>query len=402
MPRNNANRPVTFREGPSRREFLQAGTLSALGLGLANPAEARAREESDRGMSCILLFLVGGPSHLDTWDMKPDAPEEIRGPFRPIATKVPGVSISEIFPLLATNMDKVSLVRSVHHGGAASHDVGHQMLQTGRLFQGGLEYPHLGCVASKWLGARGGLPPHVLLPSPIGPTGGGMSHGQNAGFLGAGFDPFVPRGDSVGEGFDAPVLREAFDLARESPRTLERYGPARFGRNCLLARRLVEHGVRFVTVNMFESVFGENTWDIHGSAPFSKIDCYASEVGPRFDRAYSALLEDLSDRGLFESTMVLAFGEFGRAPRINSQGGRDHHPGCWTSLFAGGPFAGGRVVGASDAIGHAPRDRPVIPAEIAATVYRGLGIDPEATIHGPQGRPIPLVDRGARPIHELF
>jgi hypothetical protein len=170
----------------------------------------------------------------------------------------------------------------------------------------------------------------------------------------------------------------------------------------VLARRLIERGVRFVTVNMYETVFNEITWDIHGSAPFSPIDCYKSEVGPTFDNAYTALLEDLARRGMLESTMVLAFGEFGRTPKINAAGGRDHHPACWTVLFAGGLYQGGRVVGVSDDMGYAPKDRPVTTAEIAATVYQGLGIDPATEFEGPAGRPIRLVDRGVEPIHELF
>ncbi len=408
MTRNDANRPVPFREGPNRRAFLQAGALSTVGLGLPGLASAGARGRpatGDAGMNCILLFLVGGPSQLDTWDMKPDAPSEIRGPFRPIATRVPGVSISEIFPRLATNMDKVALVRTVHHDAPAVHDVGHQLLQTGRSFHDGLEHPHFGCVASKLLGTRGDLPPHVLLPSPIGATGGCMPHGQSAGFLGKAFDPFVLHDDPSAAGFRAPEavpFREAFDLSRESERTRDRYGRTRFGQSCLLARRLVERGTRFVTVNMFETVFHQNTWDIHGSSPFGAMDCLATEVGPNFDDAYSTLLEDLADRGLLDSTMVLAVGEFGRSPKINAAGGRDHHPGCWTALFAGGPIAGGRVVGESDENAHAPRERPVSTAEIAATVYHAMGIDPETTLRGPVGQPIPLLNRGARPIHELF
>jgi hypothetical protein len=454
MLRIDASRPVHFCDGLTRRDFLHAGALSLFGLGL--PAlQAAGGAAADGAMNCILLFLVGGPSQLDTWDMKPDAPAEIRGPFRPIATKVPGVSVSEIFPRLATNLDKVALVRGVYYNGTAVHDVGHQMLQTGRLFTGGIEHPHYGCALAKLKGPKGDAPPNVLLPKPIGPTGGNMPHGQAAGYLGKSFDPFVLNADPNAADFRVPDLvppgyitalregrrrtlrgavdgavkafeaspeaklldenfaqayrmmssattRAAFDLTAESKETRDRYGRTRFGQSCLLARRLVERGVRFVTVNMFETVFNEITWDIHGSSPFSPIECYANEVGPNFDNAYSSLLEDLSERGLLGNTMVLAFGEFGRTPKINPAGGRDHHPGCWTSLFAGGPFAGGRVVGASDAIGGAPADRPVTPAEIAATVYKGLGIDPETELPGPQGRPIPLVDRGVEPIHELF
>jgi arylsulfatase A-like enzyme len=176
----------------------------------------------------------------------------------------------------------------------------------------------------------------------------------------------------------------------------------RFGQSCLLARRLIEAGVRFVTVNMFETVFDEITWDIHGSKPFSPISCYRDLVGPMFDMAYSSLLEELSERGLLSNTMVVATGEFGRTPKINPAGGRDHWPQCWTMLMGGGPLKGGTVVGSSDEIAAAPRDHPVTPAQIAATVYKGLGIDLAVELPGAQGRPIPLVDRGTEPVRELF
>jgi hypothetical protein len=200
----------------------------------------------------------------------------------------------------------------------------------------------------------------------------------------------------------SPQARQAFEISAEPDAVRDRYGRTRFGQSCLLARRLIERGVRFVTVNMFETVFNEITWDIHGSAPFSPIECYKNQVGPNFDNAYSALLEDLKKRGMLETTMVLAFGEFGRTPKINPAGGRDHHPACWTALFAGGSVKGGQVVGASDEIGYAPKDRPVTPAEIAATVYHGLGIDLATELPGPQGRPMRLVDHGVEPISDLF
>jgi len=176
----------------------------------------------------------------------------------------------------------------------------------------------------------------------------------------------------------------------------------RFGQGCLLARRLVERGVRFVTLNMFETVFNDITWDIHGSAPFSPISCYSDLVGPMFDNAYSSLLEDLSRIGLLDSTLVLATGEFGRTPRINPAGGRDHWPQCWTVVFAGGGVKGGQVVGASDAIGGAPQDRPVTPAHVAATVYKCLGIPVDTVLKTPQGRDVRLVDTGFDPIDELL
>lgn len=457
MIRVDAQKPVHFCDGLTRRDFLHAGSLAMLGLGLSSyeSLQARGAVAPDRDINCILLFLVGGPSHLDTWDMKPDAPAEIRGPFRPIATNIPGIQISEVFPRLAGLMDRVALVRTVYHQATAVHDTGHQMMQTGRLFTGGIEHPHMGCVVAKLKGPRGDVPPHVLMPRPIGNTGGNMPHGQSAGYLGKTYDPFILNADPSDPKFQVPDLlppdyvtavrearrrslreaidgsvkafeasadarlldanfqqayrlmssraaREAFDLAAEPDAIRDRYGRTRFGQSCLLARRLVERGVRFVTVNMFETVFNEITWDIHGSAPFSPIECYKDEVGPNFDNAYSALLEDLGQRGLLANTMVLAFGEFGRTPKINPAGGRDHHPNCWTVLFAGGPIQGGRVVGASDEIGYAPKDRPVTTAEIAATVYHGLGISLDTELPGPQSRPLRLVDHGVEPIHELF
>jgi hypothetical protein len=329
------------------------------------------------------------------------------------------------------------------------------MMQTGRLFTGGMEHPQYGCVVSKLKGSRNDTPPNVLLPKPIGPTGGNLPHGHAAGYLGKTYDPFLLNSDPNSSDFKVPDLvapayltavresrrrslrsaidgavsafesspdarlldagfasayklisspkaRESFAITQEPTAVRDRYGRTRFGQSCLLARRMIERGVRFVTVNMFETVFNEITWDIHGSAPFSPIECYQNEVGPNFDTAYTALIEDLDRRGMLDSTMVLAFGEFGRTPKINPAGGRDHHPGCWTTLFAGGPFGGGRVVGASDEIGHSPKDRPVTPAEVAATVYQGLGIDPATELGGPQGRPIRLVDHGVEPIQELF
>ena len=196
--------------------------------------------------------------------------------------------------------------------------------------------------------------------------------------------------------------REAFELAKEPESMRQRYGQNRFGQSCLLARRLIEAGVRFVTVNMFETVFDEITWDIHGSKPFSPISCYRDLVGPMFDNAFSSLLEDLQDRRLLDNTMVVAMGEFGRTPKVNPAGGRDHWPQCWTIMMGGGGIKGGQVVGASDDIGGAPKDRPTTPGQIAATIYRALGIPLELELPGAQSRPIPLVDRGVESIKELF
>ena len=453
MIRLEARSPVHFCDGVSRRDFLHAGALSYLGLSLKNSVSAQGSAGKD--MNCIMLFLVGGPSQVDTWDPKPEAPAEVRGPFKTISTRIPGIDISELFPRMAANTDKVSFVRSVYHTATAVHDTGHQMMQTGRLFSGGLEHPHMGCVTSYLQGARGEAPPHILIPRPIGNTGGNLPHGQSAGYLGKTFDPFILNADPNAADFQVPNLlppdyisaaredrrrsfratidetvrkfdasadarlldanfqqaytimssartREAFDLKQEPDAVRDRYGRTRFGQSCLLGRRLIERGVRFVTINQFETVFNELTWDSHGSSPFTSIADYPTAIAPNFDNAYASLLEDLEQRGLLDSTIVLAFGEFGRTPKINPAGGRDHHPNCWTALLAGGPIQGGRVVGASDEIGFAPKDRPVTPAEIAATAFHALGFSLETELPGPQGRPIPLVDRGVEPIHELF
>jgi hypothetical protein len=457
MLRLDADKPVSFCDGFNRRDFFHVGALSGLGLSMVDLFSLKASGALDAGkesMNCIFLFLVGGPSQLDTWDMKPDAPAEIRGPFKPIPTNVDGIQVSEIFPRMARHADKYSLVRSVYHKAAAVHDTGHQMMQTGRLFQAGMEHPHAGCVLGKLRGPRGALPPHVLLPRPIGKTGGNMPHGQDAGYLGRAFDPFVLNSDPSLPDFkvrdllppdyissnrlnrrrnlreivdgvvgkfensdDARLLdssfhqaytlisssraREAFDITLEDDAVRKRYGRNKFGQSCLLARRLVERGVRFVTVNMFETVFNEITWDIHGSAPFSPISCYSDLVGPMFDNGFSSLLEDLQDRGLLENTLVVAMGEFGRTPKINPAGGRDHWPGCWTTVFAGGGIQGGRIVGESDEIGALPKDRPVTPGEVVATVYHQMGVDLETELDGPGGRPVPIVDYDVEPIHEL-
>jgi len=456
MFRLDADRPVEFCDGLRRRDFLHAGSLAALGLSLTDWFALKASgATASADTNCILLMLIGGPSQLDTFDMKPNAPVEIRGPYKPIKTNVPGIEISENFPRTAKHADKFSLIRGMYHTAAAVHDTGHQMMQTGRLFQGGVEHPHYGCVLSKLKGPNGDVPAHVLLPRPIGNTGGNMPHGQTAGYLGKGFDPFVLNADPSDPNFRVPDMlppdyltalrvdrrrnwremidksvsefetsqdarlldstfhqaytlmssakaRAAFELYREPEKIRDKYGMNRFGQSCLLARRLIEAGVRFVTVNMFETVFDEITWDIHGSKPFSPISCYRDLVGPMFDMAYSSLLEELSERGLLSNTMVVATGEFGRTPKINPAGGRDHWPQCWTMLMGGGPLKGGTVVGSSDEIAAAPRDVPVTPAQIAATVYKGLGIDIAVELPGAQGRPIPLVDRGVEPVRELF
>ncbi|MDB6034140.1 MAG: hypothetical protein JWM16_4478 [Verrucomicrobiales bacterium] len=449
---------LTTCDGITRRDFLQVGALGAIGLTLSKYAALQAMGAVPKGKddkACIMIFNLGAPSQIDTWDMKPDAPREIRGPFKPIRTNNPDIQISEIFPLHAKIADKFSLVRTCYHTAAAVHDTGHQMMQTGRLFTGGINTPHAGCALEFLKGRKTELPAHVILPEPMGPTGGNMPHGQEGGFLGKAYDPFVLNADPSKKDFKVPDLlppsdigemrlerrrelreivdekvknfeasegaklmdanfasayrlmtssraREAFDLTKEPMKVRERYGMTRFGQSCLLARRLVEAGVRFVTINTFITVFDEITWDIHGSKPFTSIEGMKNIVAPMYDQGYSALIEDLHQRGMLDSTMVCNLAEFGRTPKINPAGGRDHWPQCWTVYFAGGGVKGGRVVGKSDDIGAYPAERPVKPSEIVATIYHSLGLDLTTELRGPGGRPFPLVDYGTQAIRELF
>jgi hypothetical protein len=346
-------------------------------------------------------------------------------------------------------------VRSCHHDGAAVHDAGWQMMQTGRRFTGGIQTPHAGAVTSHLMGRRTDLPPFVVLPQLMGRGGGNLPNGQAGGFLGKAHDPFALMADPSQKDFKVPDLlppdqigahrlerrrklrdivdstvsafeasedarlmdanfhaafrmmtseqaRAAFDLGKEPLKVRERYGMNRFGQCCLLARRLVESGVRFITINTFLTVFDEITWDIHGSKPFTSIEGMKDIVCPMYDQAYSALIEDLHQRGLLDDTMVACLSEFGRTPKVNPAGGRDHWPQCFTTYFAGGGVKGGRVVGASDPVGGFPAERPVKPGDLVATIFHSLGFDHASHLPGPGGRPFPLTDLGTEPIKELF
>lgn len=445
-------------DGMLRRDLLKAGTLGAVGLSLPRLLAAREAGRTDPAKddrACILIFNLGAPSQLDTFDMKPNAPAEIRGPFQPIRTVAPEIEISEILPRHAAIADKFSLVRSCHHRGAAVHDSGWQVMQTGRIFRGGVETPHVGAVVSYLRGRKTDLPAFVVLPEKMGRGGGNLPNGQAGGFLGKSHDPFALMADPsqpdfrvpdllpppqlgtarlerrrkmraivegairdfeasetaalMDENFHAafrlmssPQARAAFDLSQEPAALRERYGMNRFGQCCLLARRLVEAGVRLVTINTFLTVFDEITWDIHGSKPFTSIEGMKNIVAPMYDQGYSALIADLADRGMLDATLVACLAEFGRTPKVNPAGGRDHWPQCFTCCFAGGGVVGGRVVGASDPIGAVPADRPAEPADIVATIFHSLGLDLETQLPGPAGRPFPLVDVGHHEIRELF
>ena len=444
--------------GIIRRDFLRVGALGAIGLSLPHYLWAKqqgAIKDDHDDRACIMIFNLGAPSQLDTFDMKPDAPVEVRGPFQPIRTASPDIQISEIFPQHAEIADKFSLVRSCYHTSAAVHDAGWQMMQTGRMFTGGIETPHAGAVVSYLRGRKTDLPPHVVLPELMGRGGGNLPNGQAGGFLGKAHDPFALMADPAKPNFKVPDLlppsdigmarlqrrrkmreivesqltqfeqsddarllnenfqaayrmmtskqaREAFDLSKEKESVRARYGMNRFGQCCLLARRLIEAGVRFVTINTFLTVFDEITWDIHGSKPFTSIEGMKNIVAPMYDQAYSALITDLDQRGMLDNTLVTNLAEFGRTPKVNPAGGRDHWPQCFTTYFAGGGVQGGRVVGASDPIGAVPADRPTKPGDVVATIFHSLGFDLETDLPGPGGRPFPIVDFGCHEISELF
>lgn len=370
-----------------RRDFLRLGGagVGAWEFLYSSIATSAAQVSTDRAV--ILLMLVGGPSQLETWDPKPDAPQEVRGPFGSIPTRIPGVRISEHLPRLASRMDKFTLIRSMNHDEAPIHETGLQLLQTGKVSRED-DRAHFGATAAKSLGRSKVLPGFVVMPGPIGNTGVQLPKGQTAGLLGAEFGPTFLDPDRN----DLRAAGSATDLSTESARVRESYGETPFGRRCLAARRLVEAGVRVVSVNMYDSVFNSISWDCHGARPFSTFEDYRRVVLPTFDRAFSGLLDDLEARGLLPTTLVAAVGEFGRTPRINNSGGRDHWPGVWSAAMAGGGVQGGQVVGASDDRASAPIDRPVSPREWLATINKVLGIQPSS------------IDESIAPspIHELF
>jgi hypothetical protein len=437
----------------SRRDFLKAGVLGTAGLSLADLLRCEARADGPtRTPSVIILWMRGGPSHLDMWDPKPDAPVEYRGEFGSIPTAVPGVRLTDLLPMCARIMDKWSIIRSLHHQDAG-HSSGDQICFTG--YPAGRDpddntYPSCGSIVSRQLGDRDPrLPAYVMIPR--------MVPGTGPGYLGVTHKPFETLADPAAPGpfqvrnfvmpagltveqlgdrrqllhdFDtlqrdldasgqmgaldrfqerawemltSPAARAAFDLDAEPRPVRERYGfmppfdpgaadrcgaPA-WSQRMLLARRLVESGVRLVTVDL-------RWWDTHVLG----FDSLRRGFLPRFDRAYSALIEDLEQRGLMESTLVVAWGEFGRTPRVNNQAGRDHYPNVFSAALAGGPVRGGRVVGASDARGAFPRENAKTPQDVLATVYQHLGMDTTVQYRDNAGRPHPVLPSG-RPIEEL-
>jgi uncharacterized protein (DUF1501 family) len=360
---------------PTRRDFLSTTAAGALTLTAPGTGTARINRPIAGARSCIFINLVGGPSHIDTFDPKPNAPTEIRGPFRPIQTRTPGLHLSELFPKLAALSDKFSLLRSMHHTAPPIHEAGLQLLNTGRLFRDGPEWPSLGAVVAHHLGqCVANEPGWDVLPNATVHTGVSVGHGQTAGWLA----PGIP---TPGEWRSPMSLSECCDVAIE---------------------RLCTGRRRFITINQFSTVFDALTWDCHadGGSLKSTLADIRNVVAPEFDTVFARLLSGLDQRGLLESTLVAAVGEFGRTPRLNSNGGRDHWAGAWTAIVAGGGVQGGRVVGRTDATGAEPADRPITPQELVATVYHAMGIPADATIPGPNGVPVAVYP--ARPVLELF
>lgn len=430
--------------GGSRRDCLQLGLSALLGGGLATSLRAKANAvgAAPRAKSCILIWMDGGPSHFETFDPKPDAPTQYRGEFAVAKTSTPGVAFAEYLPKLAGMFDKLAVVRSIRHD-QGNHGAGNHYLMTGappRIPVGCGAFvsfhPSLGSVVAKHKPAPAGLPSYFSLP--------GMTRSGGPNFLGAKYAPFVVDGDPNGQGFrvrdvalppgltdgrfaDRASLRTeldhfqrivdetagdpavalddnyrqaadlmrsaeaqaAFDIHQEPAAVRDRYGRTPLGQRALLARRLVAAGVPFVTLN-------DGGWDHHEDI-FKSL----KERLPKWDRAVSALVSDLDDRGLLDTTLVIAVGEFGRTPLINKRGGRDHWANAMSALFAGGGCPGGTVVGATDKNGFAAADPTLSPENFAATVYTKLGIDPDAMLHTPDGRPIHLVSN-PRPIRELM
>ena len=371
-----------FEAHPTRRDFLRATAAGAAGLALTGVASANTKAPLALGSakSCIFINMVGGPAHLDTFDPKPNAPSDVRGPFKPIQTATPGVHLSELFPKLAKLTDKFSLIRSMHHDAPPVHECGFQLLNTGRLFRDGPEWPSVGAVVEHLFGRNLKWPDmsswHVLPNTNIN-TGISVGHGQTAGWLKLGeYTPSIMH----------PLYHPTMTLDQ----------------SCGMASAIYELGCRFVTVNQFDTVFDSPSWDCHadGGSLRTTLNDVRDTVAPSFDGAFAALLTDLETRGLLESTLVVATGEFGRTPKLNSNGGRDHWAGCWTTLVAGGGTKGGRVIGRSDATGSEPADRPVTPQELLSSIFHALGASPNATSPGPDGAPVKVYP-GA-PVAELF
>lgn len=350
-----------------------------VGLSVAEQAAVKRARQRSGDRSCILIVMAGGASQLETFDPKPDAPREVRGPLKAISTSMPGVHFSECLPRLAERADRLTILRSLHHDAAPTHETGLQLLQTGRLSSQGHRYPSIGSMVSRLLGPRGRAPAHVMLPGRLTATGVETYRGDCSSFLGEDFAAVLPEHNAEhldDESHDG-MLAELTSFGNEPRKRQEAYGDSRFGRQLLLARQLIEHGVRFVTVNTFSQLEGRATWDAHADrdqAPGTLYD-YRDTIGPQFDQACAALLDDLQDRGHLEDTLVVCAGEFGRTPQLNEHGGRDHWTKTWSAMMAGCGLPEGHVIGETDACAAEALDGRVELSQVAATIYNRLRID---------------------------
>ena len=424
-------------DGISRRGFLHLGILGSLGFSLADLFRLGAVESTPhpKAQSCILIWLDGGPSHLDTFDPKPDAPSEVRSVFRAIPSTVSGINICEHLPRTAKVMHEVALIRSLTHE-LGNHDTGTRFMLTGNRPVASLEYPSLGSILARETDSRSALPSYVAIPND---GVGGNSNAARAGFLANSYSPFnagddparvrdlhppegvsflrserrrgmlmkidaftrAIEGNSNNDDRDAfyeqayrliasPEAKAAFDLSGENTATRDLYGRSRVGSGCLLARRLIEAGSRFLTVV-------DTGWDMHNQIFRELPDSRFPGSGklPSLDRAYAGLISDLRQRGLLDSTLVVMMGEFGRTPKLNALGGRDHWPRAGFVCMSGGGVRGAQVIGATDAHGEAPSERPVSPDDVAFSILRMLGVDPTKEVATPSGRPVRYLKTGA-------
>jgi hypothetical protein len=445
-------------DGWTRREWLRAGGLGLVGLSLPDLLRSRLTAAAPAGLerafgkarACIVLFLLGGPPQHETWDPKPDAPVEIRGDLKPIASAVPGLQVGELMPRVARLAGRCCVLRAVSTRDNAHSSSGYWIL-TGTPHQptnsenskpgAPNDWPCLGAVVKHLRPGNGNLPAAVTLPEHIWNTGNIAWPGQNAGFLGRKADPWLLMCDPSAPNFQVPDLglpadvpplrlhgrrsllrqvnrhldaldrgavarfdaqaqqafellrsaraRQAFDLDREPPAVRDRYGRSRFGQSVLLARRLVEAGVSLVQVNWTRTATDNDVnpvWDTHTK----NAERLKTALMPPMDQAYSALLEDLAERGLLDETLVVWTGEFGRSPKINAGGGRDHWGYVFSVALAGGGVRGGQVYGSSDRTGGQPNDGLVTPQDLTATLFHCLGLRPDTEIHDALGRPVPI------------
>jgi hypothetical protein len=434
----------------TRRRLLQVGGLGLAGLSL--PGLLRAAERGGRkarARSVLFLHQWGGPSCMDTFDMKPAAPAEVRGEFQPVASRASGIQVSERLPRTAAVMDKVTLVRSLRHEMKNHNSAGYYSL-TGyapptddqRLRDSRDLFPAYGSVVDALAPAKAGVPTFVAFPHVI--RDGSITPGQHASFLGKAHDPlyigqdpnspdfrlpelslpdnltperladrramlklvdeqtelleFSARARGIDEHYEraltmlsSPAVKRAFDLSAEPESVRDRYGRTTYGQGCLLARRLVEAGARFVNVYFAQQIGGDNGgWDTHGFDNKPMYPILKNYLLPVTDQTLPTLLEDLDDRGLLDETLVVWVGEFGRSPKINNMAGRDHWPQCYTALLAGGGVKRGAVFGASDKNGAYPASDPARPEDLSATMFHLLGIDPKTEVHDALGKPLPI------------